>query len=53
MAQTPPNVMREGFVRRDATRSHLVLEVASELVGSDEWPYRQARIPPNVRIDVA
>jgi hypothetical protein len=36
--------MRAGFVRRDATRSHLVLEVASELVGSDEWPYRQARI---------
>jgi len=44
MAQTPPNVMREGFVRRDATRSYLVLEVASELVGRDEWPYRQARI---------
>ena len=44
MAQTTPTVMREGFVRRDATRSHLVLEVASELVGRDEWPYRQAQI---------
>ncbi|HWP60758.1 MAG TPA: TAXI family TRAP transporter solute-binding subunit [Candidatus Acidoferrales bacterium] len=42
MAEATP--AREGFVRRDATRSHLVLEVASELVGSDGWPYRQARI---------
>jgi hypothetical protein len=44
MTEAAPNVMREGFVRRDATRSHLVLEVASELAGRDEWPYRQARI---------
>ena len=44
MKTEPPNPPREGFVRRDATRSHLVLEVASELVGRDEWPYRQARI---------
>jgi hypothetical protein len=44
MKTKPPNASREGFVRRDATRSHLVLEVASELVGSEEWPYRQARV---------
>jgi hypothetical protein len=44
MTERAPSVMRQGFVRRDATRSHLVLEVTSELVGRDEWAYRQARI---------
>lgn len=44
MTERASSMMREGFVRRDATRSHLVLEVASELVGRDQWPYRQARI---------
>src|SRR5688572_2881761 len=44
MKTKAPDAPRERFVRRDATRSHLVLEVASELVGRDEWPYRQARI---------
>jgi hypothetical protein len=32
------------FVRRDTMRSHLVLEVASELVDRDDWPYRQVQI---------
>jgi TRAP-type uncharacterized transport system substrate-binding protein len=31
-------------IGRDTIRSHLVLEVASELVDRTEWPYRQARI---------
>ena len=31
-------------IGRDTIRSHLVLEVASELVDRSEWPYRQARI---------
>jgi TRAP-type uncharacterized transport system substrate-binding protein len=31
-------------IGRDTIRSHLVLEVASELVDRPEWPYRQARI---------
>ena len=28
----------------DTTRSRIVLEVASELTGTSEWPYRQARV---------
>ena len=32
------------FVRRDTMRSHLVLEVASELVEREEWPHRQVQI---------
>src|ERR1044071_5697738 len=32
------------FVRRDTMRSHLVLEIASELVDRKDWQYRQARI---------
>ena len=32
------------IIGRDTIRSHLVLEVASELVDRTEWPYRQARI---------
>jgi len=32
------------FVRRDTIRSHLMLEVAAELVDREEWPYRQTRI---------
>ncbi len=31
-------------IGRDTIRSHLVLEVASELVDRSDWPYRQARI---------
>jgi TRAP-type uncharacterized transport system substrate-binding protein len=31
-------------IGRDTIRSHLVLEVASELVDRPGWPYRQARI---------
>ena len=31
-------------IGRDTIRSHLVLEVASELVDRPEWPYRQAQI---------
>ena len=31
-------------IGRDTIRSHLVLEVASELVDRSEWPYRQAQI---------
>jgi TRAP-type uncharacterized transport system substrate-binding protein len=31
-------------IGRDTIRSHLILEVASELVDRPEWPYRQARI---------
>jgi hypothetical protein len=31
-------------IGRDTIRSHLVLEIASELVDRPEWPYRQARI---------
>ena len=31
-------------IGKDTIRSHLVLEVASELVDRPEWPYRQARI---------
>ena len=31
-------------IGRDTIRSHLVLEVASELVDRPDWPYRQARI---------
>jgi TRAP-type uncharacterized transport system substrate-binding protein len=38
------NPTRRRVVARDMIRSRLVLEVATELIGQDEWPYRQARI---------
>ena len=42
MAESTPTKPRS--IGRDTIRSHLVLEVASELVDRSEWPYRQARI---------
>ena len=38
------NPTKPRSIGRDTIRSHLVLEVASELVDRPEWPYRQARI---------
>ena len=38
------NTTKRRTIGRDTIRSHLVLEVASELVDRTEWPYRQARI---------
>jgi TRAP-type uncharacterized transport system substrate-binding protein len=38
------NPTKPRAIGRDTIRSHLVLEVASELVDRPEWPYRQARI---------
>jgi TRAP-type uncharacterized transport system substrate-binding protein len=38
------NATKRRTIGRDTIRSHLVLEVASELVDRTEWPYRQARI---------
>jgi NMT1-like family len=38
------NPTKRRTIGRDTIRSHLVLEVASELVDRPEWPYRQARI---------
>jgi TRAP-type uncharacterized transport system substrate-binding protein len=42
VAESNPTKPRS--IGRDTIRSHLVLEVASELVDRPEWPYRQARI---------
>jgi hypothetical protein len=38
------NPTKSRTIGRDTIRSHLVLEVASDLVDRAEWPYRQARI---------
>jgi hypothetical protein len=38
------NPTKQRVIGRDTIRSHLILEVASELVDRPEWPYRQARI---------
>jgi TRAP-type uncharacterized transport system substrate-binding protein len=38
------NPTKPRAIGRDTIRSHLVLEIASELVDRPEWPYRQARI---------
>jgi len=38
------NPTKPRSIGRDTIRSHLVLEVASELVDRPDWPYRQARI---------
>jgi len=38
------NPTKRRTIGRDTIRSHLVVEVASELVDRPEWPYRQARI---------
>jgi TRAP-type uncharacterized transport system substrate-binding protein len=38
------NPTKPRTIGRDTIRSHLILEVASELVDRPEWPYRQARI---------
>jgi TRAP-type uncharacterized transport system substrate-binding protein len=38
------NPTKPRSIGRDTIRSHLVLEVASDLVDRPEWPYRQARI---------
>ena len=38
------NATKRRTIGGDTIRSHLVLEVASELVDRTEWPYRQARI---------
>ena len=38
------NPTKPHSIGRDTIRSHLVLEVASELVDRPDWPYRQARI---------
>jgi TRAP-type uncharacterized transport system substrate-binding protein len=42
LAESKPTKPRN--IGRDTIRSHLVLEVASELVDRSEWPYRQAQI---------
>ena len=42
MKESTPTKPRN--IGRDTIRSHLVLEVASELVDRPDWPYRQARI---------
>jgi TRAP-type uncharacterized transport system substrate-binding protein len=42
VAESTPTKPRA--IGRDTIRSHLVLEIASELVDRPEWPYRQARI---------
>ena len=42
MKESTPRKPRS--IGRDTIRSHLVLEVASELVDRPEWPYRQAQI---------
>jgi NMT1-like family len=42
VAESTPT--RPRVIGRDTIRSHLVLEVASELVDRPEWPYRQAQI---------
>jgi TRAP-type uncharacterized transport system substrate-binding protein len=42
VAESTPTKPRS--IGRDTIRSHLVLEVASELVDRPDWPYRQARI---------
>src|SRR5262245_64246717 len=42
VAESKPTQPRS--IGRDTIRSHVVLEVASELVDRPEWPYRQARV---------
>jgi TRAP-type uncharacterized transport system substrate-binding protein len=44
MEENPIKGGGRAFVKRDTMRSHLVLEIASELVDRSDWQYRQARI---------
>jgi TRAP-type uncharacterized transport system substrate-binding protein len=44
MAEEKKSQRATRYVRPAVTRSRLMLEAVSELVGDDDWPYKQARV---------